>query len=365
MQHAASCYSDRFPELLARLPPDIELDVLAAEHKAIERCREVGDGATLLRLAFARGPGELSLRDTASWASAAGIAALSNPAVKYRLDKSVEFLKAILERQLAAAAGSQDLLWPGRSLRAADGTTISKPGSSGTDWRVHGVFDLGAGGFTTLELTDGRGAESLGRGRPVAGEVRIGDRYFARARDLAHYREVSHGAADFIVRVRWNGFRLTRPNGRKFDLIKHLRALPQRSATHEVEVRAAVQGTQTLPLRLIILRKTPEQAAATIKQLRTRANRKQQQLDPRSEVAAHFLILATSLAAADYPADEILTAYRLRWQIELAFKRLKSLLHIDRMPTHTDRASRSWLYAHLILALICDDLSQEVLESFP
>ena len=56
---------------------------------------------------------------------------------------------------------------------------------------------------------------------------------------------------------------------------------------------------------------------------------------------------------------------RLRWQIELAFKRLKSLLHIDRLPTWTERGSRSWLYAHLILALLCDDLSQDFLESSP
>ncbi len=322
----------------------MDLDALATEARAIERCREVSDGATLLRLALARGPGMLSLRDTAAWASASGVAALSNPGVKYRLDKSVEFLKAILEQQLAAAAGSEDLLWPGRSLRVADGTTVSKPGSHGTDWRVHSVFDFGAGGFTTLELTDGRGAESSCRGRPVAGEVRLGDRYFARARDLARFRQESHEEADFIVRVRWNGFRLMRASGRKFDLIKHLHGLPKRRTVHEVAVLAAVQGKQTLPMRLIILRKTPEQAAATIKQLRARASRKQQRLDPRSEVAAHFLLLATSLAAADYPADEVLIAYQLRWQIELAFKRLKSLLHIDRMPTHTDQIAPTRKY---------------------
>lgn len=55
----------------------------------------------------------------------------------------------------------------------------------------------------------------------------------------------------------------------------------------------------------------------------------------------------------------------LVWEIEGAFKRLKSLLNIDAIPTRTERASRSWLYAHLILALLCDDLSQEFLESSP
>ena len=84
-------------------------------------------------------------------------------------------------------------------------------------------------------------------------------------------------------------------------------------------------------------------------------------IDPRSLVAAEFMILATSLPPEGYPAEEVLAVYRLRWQIELAFKRLKSLLHIDRLPTSTEAASRSWLYAHLIMALLCDDFSQEVL----
>jgi hypothetical protein len=47
------------------------------------------------------------------------------------------------------------------------------------------------------------------------------------------------------------------------------------------------------------------------------------QLDPRSLIAAEFMILGTSLLTARYPAKDILTVYRLHWQIELAFKQLK------------------------------------------
>jgi IS4 transposase len=72
-----------------------------------------------------------------------------------------------------------------------------------------------------------------------------------------------------------------------------------------------------------------------------------------------------SLPAEAYPAEDVLAVYRLRWQIELAFKRLKSLLGMDKIPTRTERASRSWLTAHLIMALLCDDISQEFLESSP
>jgi IS4 transposase len=130
-------------------------------------------------------------------------------------------------------------------------------------------------------------------------------------------------------------------------------------------VRAKVSKREHLPLRLIIQRKSAEETAQIQDRLRRSAPRKQKTLDPRSLIAAEFLIVATSLPADGYAAGDVLAAYRLRWQIALAFKRLKSLLHIDQLPTRTPDASRSWLYAHMILALVCDDLSQDFRELFP
>lgn len=367
MEPILSPHGDGFRDFLARLPAGMDLDQLAREQGAIERERQISCGADLLRLALARGPGGLSLRDAAGWATAIGLAKISNPGVKYRLDKSVDFLAAVMHGLLAARAPGANLVWPGRSLRLADGTCVSRPGSTGTDWRVHGVFDLGAGGFSHLEVTDGKGAESILRGAAAAGEVRIADRYYCRAGTLEEFVQNSPGqSADFIVRVRWNALKLSRPDGGAFDLIQHLKALPDDAAAHACEVQAAVSGRgSVLKLRLVILRKRPEAAEATIEKMLAKARKRRQEVDPRSLVAARFMILATSLPAIGYPPEEILSAYRLRWQIELAFKRLKSLLHIDKLPTLTERASRSWLYTHLILALMCDDLSQEVLESFP
>jgi Transposase DDE domain len=323
MQNAASVLTDQFTDLLDRLPADIDLDAIALETKAIQRRREVIDGAILLRLALAHGPGGLSLRQVSAWASMLGLAELSNPGVQYRLNQSAAFLSTLVERLLAATTPGANLRWPGHTLRLADGTSISQPGSQGTDWRVHGVFDLGCGGFSHLELTDKHGAEGLERGAPLAGEIRIGDRNYARAPVLQRFREQSGNQADFIVRVGWNAFHLGTPEGKAFDLLKHLSGLPSDLSPHEIDLYAAVgRHKEPLPLRLIIKRKTPEATNATRVALRRAAVKKGKALDPRSLIAAEFMILGTSLPRQGYDAADILAVYRLRWQIELAFKRL-------------------------------------------
>jgi len=366
MQNAASLPTDHFDAVLHRLPAALDLDRLARRTSAIERKRELGSGTDLLRLALARGPGGLSLSETAAWATMLGLAEMSDPAVKYRLDKAVEFLDAVMACQLADQAPGAAVRWPGRTLRNADGSCFRERGSKTTSWRLHAVYDLGRGGFSHLELTDKHGAEAIERGPPIAGEIRLGDRNFARAASLHRFRQQSANQADFIVRVGWNAFSLIRPDRSDFDLITYLGTLPADMTPHEVMLCAKLGPLDPpLPLRLIIRRKTPEATEATRETLRREASRKQKVLDPRSLVAAEFMILATSLPVEGYPAEEVLAVYRLRWQIELAFKRLKSLLRMDRIPTRTERASRSWLTAHLILALLCDDLSQDFLESSP
>ena len=115
MQNQASVLTDQFPDLLKRLPVALDLDSLALQTKAIQRRRELADGESLLRLALAYGPGGLSLRQASAWASMLGLAELSNPGVKYRLDQAADFLAAVVERQLAAKVPGADLRWPARA----------------------------------------------------------------------------------------------------------------------------------------------------------------------------------------------------------------------------------------------------------
>lgn len=56
-------------------------------------------------------------------------------------------------------------------------------------------------------------------------------------------------------------------------------------------------------------------------------------------------------------AEQLGELYRLRWRIELAFKRLKSLLRLDRLPAHDKDLARAWIFSHLIAALLIEDFS--------
>lgn len=364
MPEASLAPIDHFPAFLERLPPSLDIEGLARQTKAFQRPRGVRSGTDLLRLALAWGCGGYSLQSVVAWAGERGIATLTDEALIQRLHGAGRFLEAV-SNELLACVG-QVPCWHGRVLRIADSTSLSKPASKGTDWRIHGVFDLGLGGFSHLELTDGHGGEALDRGKPVADEIRIADRGYANAQAWQRFLQSREDQADFIVRMRWSSIRLIDEVGALFDIITWLKTRPTQSEDHEITVWACSGKHQTpKQIRLIARRKTPEAIEKAHKDLRRQASRKQHETDPRSYVAAEFLVLATSLPTEEFPASEVLAVYRLRWQIELAFKRLKSLIKIDEIRTRTEAGTRCWLYANMIVALLADGFSQEFLESFP
>ena len=287
------------------------------------------DAETLLRLALGYGACGMSLRETCAWAEASGLARLADPSLLERLVKASDWLGeivgALLEERAGDAGGRR---WSGYRLRALDGTTLCQPGADRTSWRLHVGYDLAAGRVDQIELTDGRGAESLRRLACWAGDIVLADRYYARPRDL---RPVLDAGADFIVRSGWNSLRLLQPDGELFDLFAALAA----QAAQEGEVLVRVDEglkeapAQPLILRLVIRRKEPDQALAAQQRLLKEARKRGRTPDPRSLEAAHYVLLLTSLPAELFSAADVLGLYRFRWQEELAFKRMKSLAGID------------------------------------
>ncbi len=165
--------------------------------------------------------------------------------------------------------------WHGRVLWIPDSTSLSKQASKATDWRIHGVFDLGLGRFSHLELTDGHGGEALDRGKPVAGEIRIGDRGYATAQAWQRFLQSREEQTDFIIRMHWSSIRLLDEAGAVFEIITWLKTRPAESEDHEITVWAC-SGNHPTPkqIRLIARRKTPEAIEKAHKDLRRQAKQR-------------------------------------------------------------------------------------------
>ncbi len=151
-------------------------------------------------------------------------------------------------------------------------------------------------------------------------------------------RSSGSGARDFIIRVGWKALALRDQDNNPFSLIEHLEKVLPDFGPQEWAVQAVVGGTaqsRLLPVRLIAMPLPADKVEIARLKLKRKASKHQDTLDPRSLIAAGFMVLATSLPQ-EITVGEICAAYRLRWQIELAFKRLKSLIHIDRLPTQEE-----------------------------
>jgi hypothetical protein len=356
---------DHWPEVSAHLPAGFDVEATARLRGAFARAREIKDAETLLRLALAYGGLGMSLRETCAWAEAGEIASLRDPSLLNRLCKAAPWLGDIVAALIAEQANGPAGRWAGYRLRALDGTSICQPGADRTTWRLHVGYDLATGQVDQLELTDLHGAENLQRLAYRAGDVVLADRYYARPRDL---RPVIDAGADFIVRTGWNSLRLLQPNGEPFDLFAALAAQAEQEG--EVQVRiyegvSEVTPLEPLILRLVFRRKDPEQTEAEQKRLLKDAKKRGKQPDPRSLEAAKYILLLTSLPATVFPPSDILALYRFRWQIELAFKRFKSLAGLDQLPAKNPGLARAWIYARLIVAIIAERIAGQIPDSSP
>lgn len=349
-------------EIVARLGGGDEIDRLARQHRAFLRARNVGSAVSLLRLALLYGPGGGSLRATAALSSLSGIAEISDVALLERLCNCGDWLAALCSRVIAAAgqgvaAGGDD-----RPLRIIDGTRLEGPGKRAL--RLHLVFDLAEARLSDALLSGLDQAEKLTRIALKPGEIRIGDRCYARPDDIA---AVLGQGADILIRTGWEALRYLDLQGQAFDMASFLakaRSEGQAEAAILVGKARAPKTWQPPRLRLVAIAKPPEARETSRRKARRASAKNGNRIDQRTLDAAECLLLLASLPAEDYPPERLYALYRLRWQIELAIKRLKSILDLNRMPAKHPKLQRTWVLAHLLIALMIETTRSD-LAAFP
>lgn len=353
----ASLQDFTWESTLAKICRVVDLEPTAREFKALQRVRKIRSAAALLRLALMYGPGGASLRGAAALAGDAGIAELSDKGVEGRLRKMGDWLEHILVCLLRHKAGAAaGLAAGGLNLSLVDGSVVCSPGRQADDWRLHASFDPGRGRFSDLVLTNSKIAERVDRTRLCSGQVVVQDRGYARVRD---FQAVLAARADFITRIGWRSVRLLDRGGQVLDLLAHL---PKGRKPCE---RTVWIGGLDRPVRLIVQRLPPDQAARQQRKRARKSSSAGHQIDPRTTKAAGYLMLLTSLPAASQPVAQVLRQYRQRWQIELGFKRMKTLGNLDELPASHPDTARTWLLAHLIAAVLTDDLAHEIVGFSP
>lgn len=171
------------------------------------------------------------------------------------------------------------------------------------------------------------------------------------------------GGADYVVRLSAKALRLTDAQGAPLD-----RAALCRRAQAEVkdgggplDIAARVlpggegsKGGAALDARLICLQPPPAQAESARRTMRANARKwGYTPTDAALDAATCFMLIA-SLDADTFPPTRILDLHRRRWQVELAFKRLKSLLGLENLRAFDPAMASAWIHAVLRVALLID-----------
>lgn len=336
------------------LPPLWEAK--AVELGAVKRqLRGFADVSTLLRVMLIHLADGCSLRETAVRASAGGLTAVSDVALLKRLRSSgawFEWMVREMANEMAMPLGSQ-LLLPGRKVRLVDGSTVCEPGATGSTWRLHYALNLATLSCEEVHVTEASVAESLTLFDVSPGDIIMADRGFARRPGI---RWVRQHQADILLRVSLASVPLRARDGSALDLLELMRALevghcgewPARIEDNDASGRGAID------VRVCAYKKTVVQTQASIKAIELEARKKGRQPQPSTLEAAGYVIVVTTLAEPSAP--EVMEFYRRRWQVELAFKRLKSLLQLGHLKKFDKQGARAWLQGKLLVACLIEKL---------
>lgn len=316
---------------------------------ALIRTRGFDSAATLLRVLLIHLVDGCSLRETAVRAQAGGLAKVSDVALLGRLRGSGEWFRWMVEQMSQRLSSASQEVLPGKRVRLVDASVVCEPGATGSTWRLHYMIDLSTLACEQVQVTLPEEGETLTRFTVRAGDVLMADRGLAHRRGIRHV--VAH-EGEVIVRMNLISVPLEDAKGRSMALLPRLRKLAIGQARAWPAVIRDEHGSMSV--RVCALKKSAEQTRKSQEKVRQIASRKGRELQPDTLEAAGYVVVLTTLP--EVPPARILELYRHRWQIELAFKRLKSLLHLGHLKKTDPVGAKAWLQGKLFVATLIETL---------
>lgn len=301
---------------------------------------------------------DLPLRQTSAVVREAKGPDVSPMRIHKKLIRSVSYLEALMQRMAKVDTDLSPERWLGYRVKAIDATTLCGPGATGVDARIHSVMDLASLCVAQIEVSDERGGETLTRFEWAPNDLVIGDRGYSHANGIE--KVVRQGGA-VLVRLNWHAIALRWSDHETADVLTWLRTL-KGHACHERAAYFHTRDKKSVIAGRVIARRLKDDEAAQAEAW-VRREHKAKDITPEMLERARYMVLFTTSRLSAFDCVEL---YRLRWQIELKFKRWKSLCGFDRLPNYRDDTIRAWIYLKVILGIILERMaSPPSAEVFP
>ncbi len=341
----------------AQLPEGWEL--LAHEYELLETKygpSKIKRAEDLLRLLLVHTVADMPLRQTVAIVAEAGGPDVSHVVLSKRLIRAESYLHELVARMLGPALDASSETWAGYDVCLVDATTGCRPGSLCADVRLHTLLRVADMRYVQVEVTSVKEGESLLRYDAQPGMLVIGDRGLCHPAGIA--RTVEKGA-DVLVRLNPWSITLERLDGSTFDAKDWARALDGHRADEARVVlrwKDASKHEHLVDARVCGIRLPAREAEKARQRV---LKEKGADASPDVLEMAGYVLLITTAPSARLSAARCIELYRLRWQIELLFKRWKSLLGFDRIPNYRHDAIRAWLYGKILAALLLERLASQ------
>ena len=346
---------DRFKQLTKMLPEGWEAK--AKELGALQRAREIKTAEELLRLILLYLTEGKSFAGTSAITRLSGKAELSKVAVFKRMRNSASWLQWLCENiyRKAGFIVAKPKWLKGKNIILVDGTEDVKCGIRRQCYMLHYSMDLFTLQVRELLVTDQKTGEKLSNFKLLGkNDIVMGDRGYGNIPGISYLNSLHAG---YVLRIQSRGLgnRLYTGKRQKIELLEHLSALKEGEMA-DITARY-VYNDRYEPIRICAMRKDAGSMRAGLKQLTKTNQRKKggKAVTDEQQENNKYIIVATSLSKK-VPATKVLELYRMRWQIEIAFKRLKSLFQYNDLPAKHSESARAWFYGKLLLAALCETL---------
>lgn len=336
-------------QLLQEMPDGYEESCYS--EKAIQRKRGITNPGDLMMLCLFHLLSGCSLLEISEIAKLTKLGEISDVAFMKRFENCNGWFKWIafyLVTNGAIVYNKPEWLENYRTI-ALDASDVTEKGRSGRLYHLHYALDLFKMETVQYKITSQDIGETLRNFTVGSRDLFLADRAYGTLTGIEY---CVNGGGSFVFRLRKNCFKMYSGDGDTVDLLKHLRSLGTKD-TLDLKVYAIGSEKQQIPLRVCAVRKTEDAIAATQKRTRREASRRQRKVSGDTMEFNEYIVIISNLPD-NIEGKQILDLYRLRWQVEIYFKRLKSILDFGELPKRRTESVMAWLNGKMMLALLIE-----------